>query len=72
MGFSDDALQALQQALPPGGSALVVLVEQLWLEKVLAALAEFRGERLQQTLTDEMVRRLLARAEEKRIFNSGS
>jgi uncharacterized membrane protein len=71
MGFSDDALQALQQALRPGGSALVVLVEQVWLEKVLVALAEFRGERLQQTLTDEMVRQLLARTEEKRIFNPG-
>jgi uncharacterized membrane protein len=63
MGFSDESLQALQQALPPGGSALVVLVERLWLEKLLAALAEFKGRRLQQTLTDEMVRQLIARAE---------
>jgi uncharacterized membrane protein len=66
MGFSDDSLQALQQALRPGGSALVALVEQRWLEKVLAALAEFKGQRLQQTLTDEMARQLMARAEEKR------
>jgi uncharacterized membrane protein len=71
MGFSDDSLQALQQALRPGSSALVVLVEQVWVEKVLTDLAEFKGQRLQQTLTDEMVRQLIARAEEKRIHNPG-
>jgi uncharacterized membrane protein len=71
MGFSDESLEALPQALRPGGSALVLLVEQRWLEKVLSALAEFKGQRLQQTLTDEMVQRLLARAEPKPTQNPG-
>jgi uncharacterized membrane protein len=65
MGFSDEALLALRQALTPGSSAVVVLVERPWVDKVLAVLAALEGQRLQQTLTDEMVRQLIARIEEK-------
>lgn len=65
MGFSDEMLLALQQALTPNSSAVVVLVEHSWVDKALAVLAELEGQRLQQTLTDDMVYQLIARLEEK-------
>jgi uncharacterized membrane protein len=57
MGFPDEELRALQDALQPGGSALVVLVERRWSDRLLAGLATFEGRvsrrELGQPLDDE-------------------
>jgi uncharacterized membrane protein len=48
LGFAEAALTWLVAGLRPGGSALVLLVEQNWLKQGLRVLAEFEGEVLQQ------------------------
>ncbi len=55
LGFPDDYLEKLQESLQPGSSALVVLVDQEWVEKVAETLATFDGQVLQHALTDDIV-----------------
>jgi uncharacterized membrane protein/sporulation protein YlmC with PRC-barrel domain len=55
MGFPDEYLKKVQASLQPGSSALLVLVEQEQVEKVVQVLAKFEGELLRQGLTDEMM-----------------
>jgi len=63
MGFDNDDLKALQESLQPDSSAIVVLIESVDAERVSDALDELGGERLQQTLTDEMVEQILSKRE---------
>jgi uncharacterized membrane protein len=58
-GFSDQFLAELTKMLEPGRSALVVLVGHEWLASASEALADLEGVVVQQTLTDELVRRLM-------------
>ena len=60
MGFSDQALESLQNAMGNDSSAVVILIEQQYVDSSLNALADFEGHRLQQSMTDEMVSQLLA------------
>ena len=55
LGFPDEYLEKLQESLQPGSSALVVLVDQEWVEKVAETLATFDGQVLQHVLTDDIV-----------------
>lgn len=64
MGFSDAYLTKLEENLQPGSSALVVLVEPAWAEKVSAVLAGFQGEVLRQALTEAMIAQIAAQAED--------
>ena len=63
MGFSDEMLQKLQESLQPGSSAIMALIEHKFSERVIEALADFGGQRIQQVLTDEIVTQLIAAAE---------
>ena len=60
MGFSNKALESLQNAMGNDSSAVVILIEHKYVDSALSALAGFEGHQLQQSMTDEMVNRLLA------------
>jgi hypothetical protein len=54
-GFPEEFLVALRADLPPGGSALVLLVELDGVAGMLDLLAEFKGQIWQQILPDQLV-----------------
>jgi uncharacterized membrane protein len=64
VGFSKDKLQKLNEALVPGGSALVLLAEHRWFSTLQLGLAETGGqmihERLSNITYDELVEKLSA------------
>lgn len=60
MGFPDQYIKKLKEGLQPGTSALVILVEQESIDKVIAALTNFKGEVLRQTLTGATQAQLIA------------
>jgi uncharacterized membrane protein len=43
MGFSNDQLQELQASMPAGSSALVILIEHSWIEKLVDELGRERS-----------------------------
>jgi uncharacterized membrane protein len=57
-GFSDGYLHTLRDKLQPDTSALVTMVEQSAVEKVVAALANLNGQLVQQKLTEGIVAQL--------------
>jgi uncharacterized membrane protein len=57
-GFPNEDLEALGDRLAPGSSALVVLVEHTWLDKLEAALAGFEGRSTQRSLSGGRAERL--------------
>ncbi len=59
-GFPKEALQALDNRLARGRSALVVLVEETWLDKLDAALANFAGRSARYSLDGARAERLAA------------
>lgn len=63
MGFSDEFLQSFQKQLEPGSAAVLVIVEDKWAVKASEALADDKNLVFQQTLTDEMVQKLLEASE---------
>lgn len=64
MGFSEEFLTGLQERLEPGTSALVLLVEHGSSVKLSESLAGDKGVMFQQTLTDELVKEVLAAGKE--------
>lgn len=58
-GFSQAFLTGLLNRLKPGTSALVVLVEDEWMEPLSEAWAGLEGTVFQQTLSDQLVQELL-------------
>jgi uncharacterized membrane protein len=52
VGFSKDKLQKLNEALVPGGSALVLLVEHRWFSMLQLGLAESGGQLIYERLAD--------------------
>lgn len=63
MGFDNDDLNALKKSLQPDSSAIVILIESEDAARVSNTLDKLGGERLQQTLTDEMVEQILSQRE---------
>jgi len=63
LGFPRADLQALDDQLAPGSSALVVLVEATWLDKLDAALASFEGQSTRRSLHGDPSRRFAAAGE---------
>jgi uncharacterized membrane protein len=53
MGLAGEHLTKLQRGLRPGGSALVILVERRWAERVLAVLERFDGQVLRQAFNGD-------------------
>ena len=63
MGFDNEDLKSLRDSLQPDSSALVALIDSAGAALASGALDELGGERLQQTLTDEMVAQILSQRE---------
>lgn len=57
-GFPNQALEEIQQNLTPDSSALIVLIDQSWLERVLHTLQETDGKLVQQHITTKDVAEL--------------
>jgi uncharacterized membrane protein len=64
MGFSDDFLAGVQERLEPGTSALILIVEHGSAVRLSESLSGDKGVMFQQTLTDELVKGLLAASKE--------
>jgi uncharacterized membrane protein len=62
-GFSDEFLSELEKHLQPGKSALVILVEEQWAHSLAEVMGEDEGVVLQETLSEELVRGMLAESE---------
>ena len=60
LGFPKADLQAIDDQLDPGSSALVVLVEMTWLDQLDAALASFDGRSTRRSLLDDQADRIAA------------
>jgi uncharacterized membrane protein len=54
-GFDDKFLENLQQHLQPGKSALVLLMEHIWVQKASESMSDLGGMVFQQTITDTLV-----------------
>lgn len=63
MGFSDEFLETFQERLQPGNSALIILVEHESAGVLSEAWADEGGIIVRQSLTDEMVERLVGLSE---------
>jgi uncharacterized membrane protein len=63
-GFSEQFLNGLKKYLKPDTSALILLVEHGYYQKLSEVIAEEEGVFFQQTLTDKLVEALLATGEE--------
>ncbi|AKJ27348.1 DUF1269 domain-containing protein [Caldimonas brevitalea] len=59
-GIDDDFIGSLAHTLPPGGSAVFVLLRQLEPDRLLAALSPFEGRVLRSSLNPEQEARLQA------------
>ena len=59
-GFPEDYLADLQASLQPGSSALIVLVEKLWTDKIIEDLARFEGHIIRHVLREEVAAHLAA------------
>lgn len=59
-GFPDDYLTDLQASLQPGSSALIVLVEKSWIDKIIQGLAQFDGHIIRHVLKEDLAAHLAA------------
>jgi uncharacterized membrane protein len=60
MGFSDEALQEIQQGLEPGSSAIIALVEHEWIQRILDEFDKYEAQLFHQALKDEIATQLKA------------
>ncbi|MCK6628564.1 MAG: DUF1269 domain-containing protein [Anaerolineae bacterium] len=60
LGFPDDYLTDLQASLQPGSSALIVLAEKLWIDKIIQGLAQFDGHIIRHVLKEDLAAHLAA------------
>ncbi len=58
MGFPDDTLQELQEALKPGSSAILALIEHEWVERLTQELEKLGAALFKQVLKDEITTQL--------------
>ena len=64
LGIPDDELESIADSLQPGTSAMVVIVNDAWVETLLAKLSTYNGNIKQQKLSDEAAAQLLDSANE--------
>ncbi len=64
VGFSEEKLRKLNESLPPGGSALILVVEHRWFNTLQVEMAASGGqlihERLSDVSYDDLVKKLAA------------
>lgn len=65
MGFDNERLKSFRDNLQPDTSALILLVHKADLEQVTGTLDDFKGEWMQQSVTDDMVSQILSTHEEE-------
>jgi uncharacterized membrane protein len=63
-GFNNEFLENLAQYLQPNTSALILLMEHHWAESAAESMGDLGGMVLQQTLTDTLVKDLMAEADQ--------
>ncbi|MFN8455032.1 MAG: DUF1269 domain-containing protein [Anaerolineae bacterium] len=59
-GFPEEYLADLQASLQPGGSALIVLAEEMWVAKIIEGLSQFDGHVIRHVLQEEVAAHLAA------------
>src|SRR5262245_29911714 len=64
MGFPEADLNELRDALPPNSSALVLLIEHRWVEKIVEDLAYLEGKLYRQALKAEVTAEFAAKEAE--------
>jgi uncharacterized membrane protein len=64
-GFSDKFLENLEQYLQPGSAALILLMENQWVQPASVAMADVGGYVFQQTITDRLAEDLAGAAEQE-------
>ncbi len=57
-GFSDDRLKKFGEGLKPGSSAIVAVVEHVWVDKVKAALAEAEADVFTESISADVSEQL--------------
>jgi uncharacterized membrane protein len=65
LGAPIEFFEELEDDLKPGSSAIVMLVNNLWSDRVIEALERFEGRLYRQALTDEIVAHLAAAANDE-------
>jgi uncharacterized membrane protein len=58
LGFSDDFLRQIGEAMTPGTSALVLAIEFEWVDEAIRALDPYHGKILRDTLPPDVVQKL--------------
>lgn len=58
LGFSDNYLKEVMEALQPDSSAILVLVEQKWVDSLVAELSRFEGGIFRHLMKADVVERL--------------
>jgi uncharacterized membrane protein len=53
-GFPDEALEQIQNSMKPNSSAVVLLIEDGWLERTLHALSSYDGKLIQHNIADDV------------------
>ena len=62
-GFPDDFLKALLNYMKPNSSAILIVVDDTtWARKIADSLGDIQGVFMYQTITDEMVKRLMEKS----------
>ena len=54
MGFSNDQLRDLQESMPANSSALIILIEHTWVDKLMDELERQRGKMFRHEVTPEL------------------
>ncbi len=50
LGFPKESLRELQDSLQPGSSAIVLLIEPTWIDRVVKEMKDFGGQLFRHTL----------------------
>ncbi len=58
MGFPDDTLKELQQALTPGSSAILALIQHEWVDRVIEEMEKLGASLFREALKDEIAAQL--------------
>jgi uncharacterized membrane protein len=66
MGFPDDTLKDIQEALTPGSSAILALIQHEWVDRVVEEMEKYGASLFREALKEEIVAQLEDNEEEKK------
>jgi len=58
LGIPDDELKSIADSLPPGTSALVIIIKDAWVDKLFTTCSEYECEIMEQELSEEVIAEL--------------